>query len=92
MTTLHEIDREHWQFILFESEDGELFVDMVYSPVSVVDTSMLIRLNDDEIEWARNDRTRFVEHIGHMRYYFTRYIERSEDYNQFVLNTKKPNT
>jgi len=92
MTILHEIDREHWQFILYESDAGELFVDMVYSPVSVVDTTMLIRLNKEEENWARNDRERFVEHVGHMRYYFTRYIERREDYEQFELKTKKPSS
>ena len=40
--TLKEIDKENWQFALYENPNQDWIGDFVYSPESFVDLSMLI--------------------------------------------------
>ncbi len=86
---LNEIHKERWKYILFESIDKELYIDIPYSPVSFFQATMLVKLNDEEVKQYLEDKTFLIELSEEMSYHFKRYMNRSLNYNDFNLRYTK---
>ena len=87
---LKEIDKENWRFVLYENPDEEWIGDFVYSPISFVDLSMLILLNEVEKGKAMINRNFLIELSEKIRDNYKEYLKRSlkrEDY-EFISKPK----
>jgi hypothetical protein len=80
---LTEIAIERWRYILYETDTKDLYIDVSYSPVSFVDVSMLIKLNQEEKENHLNDSEFLKKHSEKISYYFKNYLHRSLDRSNF---------
>jgi hypothetical protein len=78
-----EIAVEHWRYILYESDTKDLYIDVSYSPVSFVDASMLIKLNEEEKQNHLNDSDFLKKLSEKISYYFKDYLRRSLDRSNF---------
>ena len=90
-TKLKEIDREIWRFIIYETSKGDWVGDFVYSPISAVDLSMLILLNENEKSKAKANRNYLIELSESIRNNFKEYLKRSlnRDNYEFLKLQKK---
>lgn len=82
-TKLTEIDSEAWQFTLYQSVDGLLFGDFVYSPRSSVDVSMLIELTDEEMAAVKQNRDELLALAELIRNDYKSYLPRALNRHQF---------
>ena len=80
---------ERWRYILYESDHNDLYIDVPYSPVSFVDVSMLIKLNEEEKQNYLDDIDFLNKHSEKITYYFKDYLHRSLDRSQFNFIDKK---
>jgi len=85
-TQLIQIDIENWRFVLYEAPSKEWFGDFVYSPISVVDLSMLIKLSDDEKLKASKDRSFLIELSENIRNNHKTFLQRALDRELFILD------
>lgn len=58
---LTQIDQENWRFILYESQSGNWYGDFDYSPISFVDSSILIEFTEKEKRLASENRDYLIE-------------------------------
>ena len=85
--TLKEIDKENWQFALYENPNQDWIGDFVYSPESFVDLSMLILLSEEEKRKAKSNRSFLIELSQRIRSNFKEFQNRAlkrEEY-EFIL-------
>ncbi|WP_313374423.1 hypothetical protein [Chishuiella sp.] len=87
-TTLKEIDGENWKFTLYESQDSNWYVDVVYSPRSFVDLSMLIKLNEEEKNTAINNRDNLIKLCDKIRDNYEHYQSKSINRDNFQFDWK----
>jgi hypothetical protein len=86
---LKEIYKEHWKYILFESIEKELYIEIPYSPISFFQASMLIKLSKEEIKQHFEDNTFLIKLSEEISYHFNRYTKQSLSYCDFsILYTK----
>ena len=84
--TLTKIDKENWRFILYEAPNGKWYVDFPYSPVSIVDLSMLIELNESEKAMAQKDRQFLFNFSEAVRNNYNAYLPRALNRNNYQFN------
>jgi len=84
--SLTKIDKENWRFILYESDDGRWFAKFPYSPISVVDLSMLIELTDSEKTMAENDRQFLINFSETIRNRYSEYLHRALNRDNYTTN------
>ncbi|PZU16783.1 MAG: hypothetical protein DI622_11215 [Chryseobacterium sp.] len=82
---LKEIHKENWKYILFESIDRELYIEIPYSPISFFQASMLIKLTNEEVRQHFKDNTFLIKLSEEISYHFNRYMSRSLSYCDFKL-------
>lgn len=88
---LKEIQREHWKYILYESHDEDLYLDVVYSPVSFVDACILIKFTEEEKQFYRNNNNYIPELTEKISYNFRDYFHRSLQNDNFIfIHQKNP--
>lgn len=87
---LKEIAIERWRYILYESDDQDLYIHVHYSPVSFIDLSMLIKLTEQEKQNYLSDGEFLNKHSEQITYYFKDYLHRSLNPSEFNFIAKKP--
>lgn len=80
---LKEFDSEPWSYTMYRSDDGRLVGDFCYSPKSFADSSMLILLNEDELEELRNTRGFYSRMAKKVRENYEAYRHRALDRSAF---------
>jgi hypothetical protein len=80
---LTEIDKENWQYVLYETFDKNWICDIVYSPLSFVDLSMLIQLDNDQKSKIHLDRNYLLELTTKIRDNYKDYLSTALDRNRF---------
>lgn len=86
---LREIHKENWKYILFESIDKELYVEIPYSPSNVLQASMLIKLEEEEIKQYLEDKAFLIKLSEEMSYNYNRYTKRALSYRDFNITYTK---
>ena len=87
-TILKEIDEENWKFTLYESQDSNWYVDVVYSPKSFVDLSMLIKLTEEEKKTVINSRENLIKLCDKIRDNYEDYLSQSINRENFEFDWK----
>ena len=82
---LTQIDIENWRFVLYEDPSKDWFGSFVYSPISVVDLSMIIKLTDEEKLKACKDRNFLIELSENIRNNHKTFLQRSLDEKLFII-------
>ena len=78
-------------FILYESNEKELFGDFSFQPTSFIDTSMLIKLTKDESENVKEDRKQLIilSNLIRNRYGEFKHRELNRKNYQFITKSKR---
>ena len=72
-----EIAQKPWEYTLYEVNGTDWVMSIPYSPKSFVDTSMSIKLNDEETLMAREDEQWLSTFAEKVRYSPDKYLGRA---------------
>jgi hypothetical protein len=77
MNKVKKLDVVPWRFIVYEVDELYWFVSFSYSPVSFADTSMIIKLTDEEKLKAESDWQYLIDFSDKLRNNYKVYLDRS---------------
>ena len=83
LITLKQIDNEDSRFVIYEDSNSDWYGSFIYSPLYVVDLSMLIPLSNDEKSVATLDRNYLIQLSEKIRDNYDSYLLRAVDTAQF---------
>lgn len=88
--SLTEIDRERWRYILYQSNNNDIYGDFSYQPTSFVDTSILIKLDQSETQKVKTNRESLLQLSEFIRNNYVQFEKRR--INRKLFNyTRRPN-
>lgn len=75
--TVKQIAQKPWEYTLYEVNNSYWVMSIPYSPKSYVDTSMSIKLSDEETRMAKEDQTWLSTFAEKVRYSPDKYLGRA---------------
>lgn len=82
---LKEIDRESWTFLLYEDENKNWYMDIMYKPRTGFEASMMLKLSNEEKQKIQPSHKLRVDFANEVSYHFRDYLSRSISLNLFII-------
>lgn len=83
-----EVDRERWRFVLYQTSEKELYGNFSYQPTSFVDTSMIIKLNQEEKQTIKDNRNCLIGLSEKIRNQYGQFEGRKLNRNLFEFRNR----